>query len=265
MPLAKLDGINISYKIEGQGEPLIMIMGFTASRSGWVSQTPYFRKYYKVITFDNRGVGKSDKPPGPYSTKMMAEDTIKLMDYLGIEKANIMGASMGGMIAQELAINYPQRVIKLVLACTYAYQDRTRSDNPEQAKLAQVTPDKMANAMIRLAFNNPFYRFTFGIVAGIQSKFIGASERRGISGQADACLKHNTLERLPLITAPTLVIVGTEDKIINPVSSEILASKIPNAKLVKLEGGSHSFTLEMSNIFNRDVLNFLKNGFSEIN
>ena len=89
MPLAKLGGINISYKVEGQGEPLIMIMGFTASRSGWVSQIPYFRKYYRVITFDNRGVGKSDKPPGPYSTKMMAEDTIKLMDYLGIEKAHI--------------------------------------------------------------------------------------------------------------------------------------------------------------------------------
>ena len=264
VPLAKLGGINISYKMEGQGEPLIMIMGFTASRGGWVSQVPYFRKFYRVTTFDNRGIGKSDKPPGPYSTKMMAEDTIKLMDYLGIEKAHIMGASMGGMIAQELAINYPQRVMKLVLACTYAYQDRTNSDSSEQPNLAQVTPDKMANAMIRLAFNDPIYRFTFGIVAGIQSKFIGASQKQGISGQAVACLKHNTLERLPLITAPTLVIVGTEDKIINPVSSDILASKIPNAKLVKLEGGSHSFTLEMSNIFNNEVLNFLKKDFSEI-
>jgi pimeloyl-ACP methyl ester carboxylesterase len=218
-----------------------------------------------VITFDNRGVGKSDKPIGPYSTKMMADDTVKLMDYLGIEKAHIMGASMGGMIAQELAINYPEKVMKLVLACTYAYQDRTSGDSPEQAKLAQVPPNKMANAMIRLAFNNPIYRFIFGIVAVIQSKFIGASAKQGISGQAVACLKHNTLERLPLITAPTLVIVGTEDKIINPVSSEILANTIPNAKLVKLEGGSHSFTLEMSNLFNHEVLNFLKNGFSEIN
>jgi pimeloyl-ACP methyl ester carboxylesterase len=155
--------------------------------------------------------------------------------------------------------------MKLVLACTYAYQDRTSGNSPEQAKLAQVPPDKMANAMIHLAFNNPLYRITFGIFAGIQSKFIGASAKQGISGQAEACVTHNTLERLPLITAPTLVIVGTEDKIINPVSSDILASKIPNAKLVKLEGGSHSFTLEMSNIFNHEVINFLKNGFSETN
>ena len=265
MPLAKLSGIKISYKVEGQGDPIVMIMGFTARRSGWISQVPDFRKHYRVITFDNRGVGKSDKPPGPYSTKMMADDTVKLMDYLGIEKAHIMGASMGGMIAQELAINYPERVMKLVLACTYAYQDRTSGNSPEQAKLAQVPPDKMANAMIHLAFNNPLYRITFGIFAGIQSKFIGASAKQGISGQAEACVTHNTLERLPLITAPTLVIVGTEDKIINPVSSDILASKIPNAKLVKLEGGSHSFTLEMSNIFNHEVINFLKNGFSETN
>jgi len=265
MPLAKLNGINISYKVEEQREPLIMIMGFTATRSGWSSQVPYFRKYYRVITFDNRGVGKSDKPPGPYSTKMMADDTVKLMDYLGIEKAHIMGASMGGMIAQELAINYPERVMKLVLACTYARQDLTSGDNSKRAELVQLTPDKMANAMIHLAFNNLLYKITFGIFARIQSIFFRTSDRQGIIGQEDACLKHNTLDRLPLITAPTLVITGTEDKIINPVSSEILASKIPNAKLIKLEGGSHSFTLEMSNIFNHEVLNFLKNGFSEIN
>jgi pimeloyl-ACP methyl ester carboxylesterase len=218
-----------------------------------------------VITFDNRGVGKSDKPTGPYSTKMMAEDTVKLMDYLGIEKAHIMGASMGGMIAQELAINYPQRVMKLVLACTYARQDRTSGDNSKQAELVQLTPDKMANAMIHLAFNNQLYRITFGIFARIQSIFFRTSDRQGIIGQESACLKHNTLERLPLIKSPTLVIVGTEDKIINPVSSDILASKIPNAKLVKLDGGSHSFTLEMKTVFNQEVLNFLKNSSPEIN
>ena len=265
MPLAKLSGMNISYKVEGQGEPVIMIMGFTSTRSGWISQVPDFRKHYRVITFDNRGVGKSDKPPGPYSTKMIADDTVKLMDYLGIEKAHIMGASMGGMIAQELAINYPQRVMKLVLACTYARQDRTSGDNSKQAELVQLTPDKMANAMIHLAFNNQLYRITFGIFARIQSIFFRTSDRQGIIGQESACLKHNTLERLPLIKSPTLVIVGTEDKIINPVSSDILASKIPNAKLVKLDGGSHSFTLEMKTVFNQEVLNFLKNSSPEIN
>jgi pimeloyl-ACP methyl ester carboxylesterase len=94
MPLAKLNGININYKAEGQGEPLVMIMGFTANRSNWMPQIPFFKRFYRVITFDNRGVGKSDKPQGPYSTKMMADDTVRLMDLLGIKKAHIMGAKI---------------------------------------------------------------------------------------------------------------------------------------------------------------------------
>jgi pimeloyl-ACP methyl ester carboxylesterase len=258
MPLARLNGINISYRVEGQGEPLVMIMGFTAGRSGWMPQIPLFKKYYRVVTFDNRGVGKSDKPPGPYSTRMMADDTAKLMDLLEIEKAHIVGLSMGGMIAQELAINYPQRVMKLVLASTYARQDETSGDTLEQAKFLQLTPEKKVGAMVSLAFNKPFYRFTFGLLARVQTMFTGASGRVGIAAQSEACLKHNTLERLSSITAPTLVIVGTGDRIIKPVSSEVIAGKIPDAKLVKVQGGSHYFSFEMRKVFNREVLNFLK-------
>jgi pimeloyl-ACP methyl ester carboxylesterase len=265
MPLAKLNDININYKVEGQGEPLVMIMGFTANRSIWMPQIPFFKKYYRVITFDNRGVGKSDKPPGPYSTKMMADDTVSLMDLLGIEKTHIMGVSMGGMIAQELAINYPQRVLKLVLASTYACQDETSGDTLEQAKLSQLNPEQITSAMIGLAFNKPFYRFTFSLLARIQTRFMRTSVKAGIAGQSEACRTHDTLERLLLITAPTLVIVGTKDRIITPVSSKVIAGKIPNAKLVKVEGGSHFFSLEMKSVFNREVLNFLKNDNPGIN
>jgi 3-oxoadipate enol-lactonase len=170
-----------------------------------------------------------------------------------------MGASMGGMIAQELAINYPHRVNKLVLACTYACQDGTSGDAPEQARLARLKPQKMATAMIGLAFNRPICRYTFGLVSMIGSRFISASCRIGIEGQLAACRNHNTIERLQLITASTLVIVGNKDRIINPVSSEVIASKIPNTKLVKIEGGSHSFTIEMKDKFNQEVLSFLQN------
>ena len=257
MPLARLKDININYEVEGKGDPLVMIMGFTASRSGWMSQIPFFKKYFQVITFDNRGAGKSGKPPGPYSTKMMADDTINLMDYLGIEKAHIVGASMGGMIAQELAINYPERIMKLVLACTYARPAAVNEITPEQAELAQLTDTKMANTLVGMAFNRPFYRITFGLLDSIQTKFIGAAGMAGIAGQRAACASHNSLDRLQSITAPTLVIVGSEDRIINPVSSEVIAGKIPGARLVKVEGGSHSFSLEMKKTFNRIVLDFL--------
>ena len=258
MPIARLRDIAISYKVEGRGEPLVMIMGFSANRSGWTAQVPFFRRYYQIVTFDNRGVGESDKPTGPYSTKMMAEDVIGLMDYLEIEKAHIMGASMGGMIAQELAINHPERVMKLVLTCTYACQNGTSGDAPEQAKLAHLPPQRVAGAMIGLALNRPIYRFTFGLMGVIQSRFIGVSGRVGIAGQMEACRNHDALERLALIAVPTMVIVGTEDRIIAPVSSEVIAGKIPNAKLVKLEGGSHSLSIEMKGAFNREVLNFLR-------
>lgn len=265
MPLARLNGVNINYKVEGQGEPLMMIMGFSARRSGWMRQIPFFKKYYRVITFDNRGVGKSDKPPGPYSTRMMADDTLRLMDFLGIEKAHIMGASMGGMIAQELAIDYPQRVMKLLLACTHTSQDETSGDTLKQAKFLQLTPEAKASAMVGLAFNKPLYRFIFGLLARVQTRLVGTSGEAGIEGQSEACRNHNTLDRLSLITAPTLVIVGTGDRIIKPASSEVTAGKIPNARLARVEGGSHSFPFEMKNEFNREVLNFLKSDAPGLN
>jgi pimeloyl-ACP methyl ester carboxylesterase len=257
MPMTKLADIHINYRVKGEGEPLVMIMGFSSSMIGWYYQARFFRRHYRVVTFDNRGVGGSDKPQGPYSTRLMAEDIIRLMDNLGIEKANIIGASMGGMIAQEFAINHPERVTKLVLACTYACQDETSGSTPEMAKLALLPPEKMVSAMIGLAFNRPLYRFIFGLLGRLWSRFMATSDTVGIDGQREACVSHNTLERLHLITANTLVIVGTGDRLIKPVSSEVIANRIPGSRLVKVEGGSHTFMVEMRDVFNREVLNFL--------
>jgi pimeloyl-ACP methyl ester carboxylesterase len=258
MPLAKLNGIKIHYRVDGKGDALVMIMGFSASRIGWTPQVPFFRNHYRVVTFDNRGTGKSDKPPGPYSTRMMADDTVRLMDFLGIEKAHVMGLSMGGMIAQELAIGHPDRVMKLVLACTYATQDETSGSTMEQLRLWQLAPDKKVGAMIALAFNSRLHRLTFAFLATIGGRWMGASSRAGIAGQSEACRQHNTLERLPLIRVPTLVIVGTADRVIKPASSEVIAGRIPGAKLVRVEGGAHYFSLENRNVFNRIVLDFLR-------
>ncbi|MCJ7576291.1 MAG: alpha/beta hydrolase, partial [Dehalococcoidia bacterium] len=132
-------------------------------------------------------------------------------------------------------------------------------------KFLQLTPEKKVSAMVGLAFNKPLYRFVFGLLARVQTRFMGASGRVGIAGQSEACRKHNTLERLPLITAPTLVIVGTGDRIIKSISSEVIAGKIPNAKLVKVDGGSHYFSFEMKNAFNREVLSFLKSDAPPLN
>ena len=258
MAIAKVNGINIDYRIDGQGYPLVMIMGFSSPRSGWASQLPFFKKHFQVITFDNRGVGKSDKPNGPYTTRMMADDVVALMDNLSIKKAHIMGASMGGMIAQELAINYPERVIKLVLACTYCCKQGQSGDTAEQAELLKLPPKKLPAAMARLSCNKPFLRFMVGIMATLQTYFVTAAANVGIQGQTAACTNHNTLDRLSAIKSPTLVIVGMADHLITPTSSDVIARHIPGAKLVKVGGGSHMFFMENKKEFNQRVLDFLK-------
>ena len=164
------------------------------------------------------------------------------------------------MIAQEIAINYPERVIKLVLASTYAYQDHKSSGPTSEMNQVVQSSDKMGLVLVNLAFNKPLSKFWIALMVNIFSRFIKESEKAanktGFEGQLDACSKHDTLERLPLIKAPTLVITGTADRVIRSTSSEAIAGKIPNSRLVKIENGSHVINMEMRNIFNQQVLSF---------
>jgi pimeloyl-ACP methyl ester carboxylesterase len=264
--MANVNGINIDYKVEGQGEPLIMINGAGATKSAWRSQTRLFKKYYRAITFDNRGVGKSDKPAGPYTFRTMADDAIGLMDHLRIEKAHVLGVSMGGMIAQELAINHPERVNKLVLACTFARKDETSGWSSEFDKAiesyAKSSRDKasqrrLIGAIMDLQINKRSYRIFVLPLMKIAMRFMPFGT--GVEAQFEAVGAHDAADRLGTIKASTLVLAGTEDKLIKPISSEVIASLVPGAKLVKVPGGGHSFPIEMSGEFNKEVLNFLKN------
>src|SRR4030042_2392347 len=198
---------------------------------------------------------------------MMAEDTIGLMTHLGIEKANILGVSMGGYIAQEIAINYPERVKKLVLGCTYARQEEPCGhpqeyhcglglpDGCSSDELRKVPVSKVLSTEFPLAFNNRLYK----VVAALSMNFYAKRmATEGVAAQFQAIAEHDTLERLHLIQAPTLVITGTQDRIIKPASSEVLAKMIPNARLVKIAGGSHSVFIGKRRKFNKEVLNFLK-------
>lgn len=267
MPKARVNGINLYYEEYGQGEPLLMIMGLAGSHTGWIFQRRAFSKHFRVIALDNRGVGKTDKPSGPYSIRLMAEDTVGLMDHLSVEKAHVLGASMGGYIAQELAIKHPERVKKLILACTYAREDKTGGHSSEYFTglgLVEGCPaDELRKTPIRkvlctefpLAFNNILYRVSLPPLMSIYAR-LKATE--GVAAQFHAIVGHDTLERLQMIRAPTLVITGTRDRIIKPSSSEVLARGIPNAKLVKIEGGSHSIFIGNRKRFNKEVLDFLR-------
>ncbi|MHA2069495.1 MAG: alpha/beta fold hydrolase [Candidatus Thorarchaeota archaeon] len=268
MPKATVNGINIDYRVEGQGEPLIMIAGFSSEKNGWWFQTKAFKKYYRIITFDNRGVGKSDKPTGPYTVKRMADDAIGLMDHLGIEKAHVLGISMGGMIAQELAINHPERVDKLVLASTFTRRDETSGFTSEASKRLETFFRSLPNEVeirrgyvtaIDLTLNKRFYRILAVPLTKTMIRLSDTSALNGLVGQRDAALAHNTADRLKLIKAPTLVITGTNDRLVKPISSEVIANLVPKAKLVKVDGGSHGVCVEMRSEFNKEVLDFLTN------
>ncbi len=260
MPIATINGININYQTVGQGEPLVMVMGFASDQNNWRFQVPLFKKHYHVVTFDNRGVGKSDKPAGPYTTRMMAEDAIGLMDHLGIKKAHILGVSMGGMIAQEIAINHPERVLKLVLGCTYACNDGGLSGaTPEATPAIELALQGKTGPLVLLIFNKSLFKLIFLPVMKVRSIFTGRSTLAGHKAQWAACKSHQALDRLSRIQSPTLVIVGTKDRLCKPTSSEVIAAGIPGARLVKIEGGSHTFSAEMRRLFNKEVLDFLKN------
>jgi len=266
MPTTLVNGINLYYEVHGQGQPLILIQGLGGGHQAWFFQLRAFQKHFRVVTFDNRGIGKSHHTSRePYTIRVMADDVIGLMDHLGIDKAHILGLSLGGMVAQELAISYPHRVDKLILCSTFASREthdatpdviRNINIEAESAGVDSMSFDsrQFIGSFISLAFNRWPYRMFFNLV----SRFVMKSTHiQDYLGQMGAVRGYETKSRLHLIHAPTLVITGTEDKLVPPCFSEMIAMRIPNARLVKVGGGSHAFFIEMSSRFNREVLDFV--------
>jgi pimeloyl-ACP methyl ester carboxylesterase len=192
---------------------------------------------YRVITFDNRGIGDSDAPPGPYDTAIMAADAVAVLDAAGVRRAHVMGASLGGMIAQTLALEHPERVDRLVLACTTPGGD------------AYPLPEATAR-LIREAAGLPHEesvrRFTANALASsgpieelVARRLAHPQDPRGWLGQAAASLGHDTSARLGDMTAPTLVLHGTADPLVRPSGGRATARAIKGAKLKTVQGMGH--------------------------
>jgi pimeloyl-ACP methyl ester carboxylesterase len=274
MSVAKVGSVELYYEEHGSGDPLLLIMGLAADSQAWMFQIPDFAQHYRVIAFDNRGVGRSSKPAGPYSIHEMADETAGLLGVLGIDRAHVVGVSMGGMIAQELVLRHPERVRALVLACTYPEPDadveRTRQFTLQQfggsidasgamhVDLTTLNPMMFLQQLLPNVFNQSFIEKELPKLMQI---FAGALQygfsMEAILGQVGAVMSHKATERLHQIKSPTLVITGDADRLVPPAGSEILAREIPGAKLVKIAGGSHGFNFETPEVFNRAVLDFL--------
>ena len=250
MPLAHLGHITLHYQVRGQGEPLLLIMGYRGSSFMWGEAfLSLLARHFQVLVFDNRGTGLSDKPDTPYTIATMADDTAGLLAHLGLSRVNIFGVSMGGMIAQELALRHPKHVKRLILGCTSCGGPLAISPPAEVLARLVVPPHLPREEAIRRQWS-VIFRPDF---LARQPDFLNDLTARALTHptpfhttlrQLLAVLRFNTYGRLGQITAPTLVVTGTADMIIAPANSNILVERIPGAFLHRIAEAGHGFFWE---------------------
>jgi pimeloyl-ACP methyl ester carboxylesterase len=260
---ARNGDVRLACEARGDGPPLLLIMGLGYGRWGWEPVIEPLAQEFRVISFDNRGIGESDTPPGPYTVRQLAADAASVLDAVEFERAHVVGTSLGGMVAQELAITQPERVERLVLACTtpggvtsYPMPQQTVDLILEAAQLDPVVALRrfVENALApAAAFDRPelverimelrlSHRFDFG----------------GWQSQAIAGTTFDAIERLGAIPTPTLVVTGTADAVVDWRNSELLAERIPDARLELFEGCGHLFFWEQPARFVTLVKEFLR-------
>jgi pimeloyl-ACP methyl ester carboxylesterase len=262
MPYVGANGMNLYYEIHGDGYPVILIGGLGSQTESWATQVPLYSKHFKVIVFDNRGAGRSDKPEGRYTTEGMADDAAALMDALGIGKAHIVGKSMGGMLGQWLAIKYPDKVRKLVMGCSSASRDEVgnvilRMGREIASKVGMRAVWIMA---LYLGYTREYIEKNIGSLGGVIDAIPENPDAlRGYIGQSYAVEGHDTTDLLHKIKAPTLIMMGESDMTTSPKRTKELSALIPGSKLKGFEGVGHGFWRERQEEADRLVLDFLLN------
>lgn len=273
---ADVNGIKICYEIRGEGEPLILIHGFGVKKEVYVAQFGLLSENFRVIRFDNRGAGKSDRPNEPYTMEMFADDISGLMDYLKIEKAHVLGWSLGGMIAQHFAIKYPNRLNKLVLINTMAQWPSEKS-GLEMYKNSQITnyeaklmdPVKTFFDGAGFSFSRKFKKMMqedpkrkfhglFSAEDLIRESTIDPSTPQDIITQVNALAHHDVLDKLVAIKNKTLIICADKDKQMPKAVNVKIHENIPNSILKVIEGAGHDSPLERAPEVNQIIIEFLK-------
>jgi len=253
-------GVKLYWHETGQGEPLLLIMGLGATHEWWNRVTSAVAPHFRAILFDNRGVGRSDVPPGPYSIPEMAADAAAVLDAAGVESAHVFGASMGGMIAQELALLYPARVRSLILGCTAC---GGRESTPARREVlealgarATMTRDEAMRVMVPYIFDASTPRDLVEEDLAIRNRTTVPNE--GFFAQLQAIRSWSgTFARLGSIAVPTLVIHGETDELVPAENGRVIAAAIPNATLVMLPRASHIFFTDQIEASTEAILSFL--------
>ena len=264
MPYARTsDQLRVHYEVFGRpGAPaVLLIQGLGADKHGWDLQRLVLAASYRVIALDNRGAGRSDKPFGHYSLEQMADDAIAVLDAVGVEQAHIVGASMGGAIAQIIAVHYQHRVRSLTLVCTAC------RNHPWRRELIQgwatIATEQGMGALSREAARwvigpRSFRRMVpalgwLGPLARGRSSHAFAAQVRAILNTPD-----ELGDQLGEVTVPALVVVGNQDILTPRGDSEEIAERLPNAELVVISGAAHGLMVEHASTFNRVLIAFLR-------
>jgi pimeloyl-ACP methyl ester carboxylesterase len=265
MPETTNGSVRLHWESTGAGPPVLLVMGLGISGAGWWRTIPVLAEQARVISFDNRGIGRSDSPPGPYSTAAMAEDAVAVLDAAGEERAHVYGVSLGGMIAQEIALRHPDRVDRLVLGATTPGGDRAvgadesvmsffgrRGQMPAQEAVWASVPYNYGPETRR--------RHADRIGADIVERLRFPVEPEGYMGQLGAALSHDAADRLGEVRAETLVVHGDADLMVPVANAHLLVEALPQARLRLCPGAGHLYLTDDPEA-DRDVARFLAGGF----
>ena len=261
MTIAKVNGIDLYYEAQGDGDPLVFITGYAQDHTTWTPILPVFSKKYRTIVLDNRGAGQTVIPDGQFTIEDMADDVSALLDALNIKKASIIGISMGGFIAQALAIRHPEKVKGLVLCSTGAkspprtsYALGTFAEELANGRMSRELYYKM---VFPLLFSNNVFANPDMLKMIMYGMLASKSDPANMLRQLQAIRAFDLTARLGSIKAPTLVVHGSED-VLFPISyGKELAVGIPGAKIAVLEGGTHMAAMEMADKVIPQVMGFL--------
>lgn len=258
MPTIFVNNITMHYVESGQGSPLLLLHGLGGSHEMWLPIIPDLARSYRVIAADHRGHGASDKPRGQYTTRLFSDDWLALMDSLKLDRAHVLGLSMGGAIAMRLAVEAVHRVRSLILVDTWAYPhpDFLAMLRQRLEKLAAGDLAAYAETAIPQVYSPPFIRANPQAMADYRAR-VAKADPDSLRSAIGACMSHDMHGALSRVQAPTLVIVGSEDRLVPPSHSEFLQRAIPKASLSVIEGSGHIPHLEAPGQFLRAVQGFL--------
>jgi pimeloyl-ACP methyl ester carboxylesterase len=250
MPNVEVAGSTLHYERAGSGEPLLLIQGMSATHLAW--GRPFLSRLeqsFDCVVFDNRGIGRSAPTEGRFTTADLAADAAGLLEALGVERAHVLGISMGGMIAQELALAQPERLKTLTLGATYCGGEGSSLMGPGEAELLGAAmgsgdADRVFRAMWEINLSPGFRKDDSGFAAFVEMASALPAPRDLVFRQMRACVQHDTQARLGQIEVPTLVVHGTEDRVLGVGNGRQIAALIPGARLQELDGVGHMFWWE---------------------